>query len=277
MNKLFYKKVRKMILAAVALMTVLAMVACGNESVSNDNIVVETQYAVLQYPAEFDGRLTAREVVQDSVSMVIFSAPMGEQEWELFRLYFNDEAVGVQSGYIVQGADEISVSYDVCLYEDEDFPGEDVKDQYYQNMEVFNHVMASIYDHPQYAREKYVAPVNSKDCRMKYWEVTIPENVQWQEETIGGLYRVDFYGEMYDEKVPLYSIGLGEMEADYTVGTFEIESGELVPVCVKIYDLYGGDHWTDEDYNTAYRMMESVNDVIQEIMSSNRYSESDAA
>lgn len=282
MVRLLFRKKRRLILVAVMLMAILTMVACGktgnrepmDEKLANeDGISVETEYVVLQYQAEFEGKLATREVVQDGVSLVIFSAPMGDQEWELFRIYFNDETVGVQSGYIVLGAEEISVSYDVCNYEDEDFPDESVKTEYYQFMNAFNDVMDSIYNHPQFQKERYIQPVYPEDHKMKYWKVTIPDNVKWQEDTVDGIYKVDFYGEIHEEKVPLYCIALGEMEADYSIGTFLVESGEKAPVHVKMHDLNGRENWTEEDYSVAYRMMESVNDVIQQIMSSEHFSE----
>ena len=268
------------LLVVLLIMGMIAMTACGKKESNSEGAntetpmaALETKYLTMTYPEDYKDLVKHREVVQDAITMEIFSMVQEETDMELFRIYFNDAAMGTLSGYLVIGSDEIPVTFDVAIYEDEDFSSEKHKEEYYRVMDVFTHVMDSVYNHPQFQEEKYIKPVCEQDNTMKYWKVTLPENVQWQEQTDTDVYSVEFYGEIQGETVSLYSISLGEVEADYSIGTFKVDNGEAKPVWVKIYDL--GDHpdWQEEDYTIAYRMLESVNSVIEQIMSSKNFSE----
>ena len=85
-----------------------------------------------------------------------------------------------------------------------------------------------------------------------------------------------FYGVIQDERVDLYAIGLGEMDADYSVGYFTTD-GATRPVQVRIFDLPQETNWLEEDYDVAYRMLESVNAVVDAVLVHENFSESEHA
>lgn len=265
----------------VLMMGIFILTACGQKEQEAEKnavntevgeILLETKYLTIRIPDTFGDKLIHRESVQDNNAVEIFSMALDDTEMELFRLYFNDANMGTQNGYLLIGADEISVSHYVCIYEDEDFADESIKEQYYRIMDVFTYVMDNIYNHPQFQQEKYIASVGQQENKMMYWSVELPENVNWQEQTIDGTYRADFYGEIQGETIQLYTIALGDMDADYSIGAFLID-GEEKTVWVKIYDLEDHANWQEEDYSNAYRMMESVNNVIDQILASEFYTE----
>ena len=261
----FYNGKTKALLLIMALVALLLLTACGKDGQSAaDSIAVETTYITLRYPAEFEGKLTTREVVQDGISVVIFNAMIAEEDRELFRIYFNDEFMGDPAGYITLGDKEIPVCYDVCEYEDEVFKTEAMKEDYYALLDAFEAVVSSICEHPQYSADKYVPPVADSQVSLKYWTVTLPENVYWEEVESETGYRVEFYGFVQDFRVDLYSVGFGEMESDFTIGTYPVD-GEEREILIRIYDVPGEDELGAEDANTVYRMLESVNAVVEAI------------
>ena len=272
MNKTFHYNVGVSILIVVFL-TSIVLTACstaerdnliGNQTAYAD-ILVETKYAPLTYPKEYEGKLTTKEVVQNGVSVVIFNAIVAEENRELFRIYFNDESMGALFGYITHGSDEIPVSYDVAEYEDDIFKTEDMKKDYYSLMDAFQAVIDSIYANPQFRTERREIPVEDRVASMKYWEVTIPDNVYWEEFESEVVYRVDFYGFAEDDRVELYSVGFGIMDSDYSIGSFSV-NGETHEILVRIHDI-PEEYLVDEsDRNKIYRMLESVNSVVDAIM-----------
>ena len=287
MKSLFSKMPRKWLFLSVIGAAVILIFACSkNGEMSNDTvgvesgsmdtvnvegnrIEIETEYVTLSYPAEFEGLLTHREVVQDEVALEVFMGMIGESEYEIFRIYFNDATQGAVVGYIVHGEEEIPVSYYVSTY-DEELTTENAKKDYYVMMDVFEAVMNSIYAAPQYTAERYEEPVGTSEAILKYWEVEIPENVYWEETDNELGYRVNFYGIVNDRRVDLYTIGWGEMESHYSLGTIMIDDVER-DIQVYIYDLPEENDWDDVDYNSVYRMLESVNVVTDAIMAGNAY------
>lgn len=262
----------KLVLIVVILTSIL-LTACGadksgsliGDQTASDSVSVETKYVTICYPKEYEGKLSNKEVVQDSISVVIFNAPVGEENREVFRIYFNDESMGVLCGYITRGADEIPVCYAVSEYEEDIFKTEEMKKDYYSLMDAFEAVIDSIYSNPQFRTEKREIPIEDRDASMKYWEATIPENVYWEEFESEVVYRVDFYGIIQDERIDLYSVGFGSMEADYSIGTYPVD-GEDRDILVRIYDIPEEYEADEAESNKIYRMLESVNAVVDAIV-----------
>lgn len=277
MKSRFSKTLRKWLFVS-AIFTALVLI-CGcskNEAtpsdtvgVMSDRIEIKTEYVTLWYPAEFEGKLTHREVVQDGVALEVFMGMVGDSEREIFRIYFNDADQGVVVGYLVHGAQEIPISYYVSTY-DEELTTESLKKDYYALMDVFETVMNSIYADPQYTPERLEKSVGTHEVLLEHWKVEIPENIYW-EETVNELgYKVNFYGIVDGSMIDLYTIGWGEMESHYSLGTLLVDGIER-DVQVYIYDLPENNDWDDADYNSAYRMLESVNAVTDAIMAGNAY------
>ena len=240
--------------------------ASTNEPTGNDQVEIKTEYVTLSYPTEFEGKLTHSEVVQDGVALEVFTGLVGGVEREVFRIYFNEANQGAVVGYIVRGSEEIPVSYSVCDYEEE-LTTDSMKKEYYDLMDVFEAIMNSVYADPQYTDERYEKPVGTQKIELEYWKFEIPENLSWEESHDDVRYRVNFYGMVKDARVELYAIGWGEMEADYSLGTVSVNGIER-EVLVRIYDVPEQYGWDEADYNSLYRMLESVNTVTDTILAS---------
>lgn len=273
MNRTKRNIIYKLVLVIMTLISLLLTscnagddISTSGHHTSSDRVFIESEYITVSYPKEYEGKLTINEVVQDGISVVIFNAPVGEENRELFRIYFNDDSKGTLCGYITHGADEIPVSYDVCEYEADIFKNEDMKKDYYSLMEVFESVIDSIYSNPQFRTEKRETPVGVKDVSAKYWKVTIPDNVYYEEFESDVAYNVVFYGFVQNERIDLYSVGFGAMEADYSIGMFSV-AGERHDILVRIYDIPEEYLESESTRNVIYRMLESVNLVVDEIIS----------
>lgn len=107
---------------------------------------------------------------------------------------------------------------------------------------------------------------------MRFWSLTLPDNVMWEESETNGVYRVDFYGMIEDKRIDLYFVGLGEMEADTKLGYFTVD-GVQMPIMVGNSELVAFDSWSKEDQRVIYDMMDSINLVIQQIVACDQYSD----
>ena len=69
----------------------------------------------------------------------------------------------------------------------------------------------------------------------------------------------------------LETIHIGDNKADTELGLFEVE-GIKKSISVGSFDLSEKANWTEDDYSAAYRMMDTINHVIEVIMSSPQFS-----
>ena len=98
------------------------------------------------------------------------------------------------------------------------------------------------------------------------------EAITVEETNIDGVYQADFFGKMAGERVALYSVRIGGESLQTELGLFEI-GGAQETVSVESYAISDQNDWSDNDYENLYRMMDTINDVIEQIMSSEHYSE----
>jgi hypothetical protein len=145
-------------------------------------------------------------------------------------------------------------------------------ERYYKLMEGYVAIMDSIYDNSSFSEEKPVNRPDEKQAILKYWSVELIENMNWEEIETDSLYQANFYGTICGEEVLLYSIGLGEMQADYSIGAFLV-NGAARSVYLKVHTLPISQDWTEAEINEGYRMLETLNKVTDAIMSSENYSE----
>lgn len=238
-------------------------------------IAVETKYGTLAFPEELSEQMRHTEVTEGDVAMEVFYMLGTNGERELFRIYYADAQAGTHMGYLNTDNGEIPVSYSICEYTEEDFADEEDKKLYYSMMDAFSVVMNSIYADERFSETRMVEQVGTQEVKLRYWTVTLPENVLYEETVDSDTYRVDFYGEVSGERIDLYFIGLGDMEAETILGMFTAD-GVQKPVAVETHNLDGYEGWPEEERGVIYQMMESVNDVIQAIVSDKNFSESDS-
>ena len=71
--------------------------------------------------------------------------------------------------------------------------------------------------------------------------------------------------------MPLYRVCIGEEQAESFLGYYKMD-GVKKPVSVESFDLNERDDWSEDDHAAAYRMMDTINHVIEVIMQSKQFS-----
>lgn len=263
---------------------VFLFAACGGEekeplrapTEGSSTVAIETVYGTLEFPEDLSANMRHVEATEGDIAMEVFYMLGTNGERELFRIHYADAQVGIHLGYLNTDNGEIPVTYSICEYSDEDFADEEDKKLYYSMMDAFSVIMNSIYADERFSETRAVEPVGTQEVKLRYWTVTLPDNVLFEETVDGDTYRVDLYGEVSGERIDLYFIGLGDMEAETILGMFTAD-GVQKPVAVETHSLDGYEGWPEEERTVIYQMMESVNDVIQVIVSDKNFSELDPA
>ena len=236
---------------------------------------IQTAYGTLLVSADCFEELRHVEITQDDVAMEVFYMPLESGERELFRVCFNDAGVGDQVGYLDTDAGKIPVSVAVCFYNEEDFETEELRDQYHKLMGQLDTVLTSLRSDSRYVAAEVTSESNEahQTVELIYWNLELPASMEWEEKASGDVYQVDFYGNIGDARVLLYSIYFGEANAESVVGTYTVD-GEEKTLSADTYSLEmqipDADEQTRADY---YTQMRTINDVLKVIMSSENFSE----
>lgn len=267
----------------VWLITILVMglAACGGEEreplrapeeTAVPTIAIETVYGTLAFPETLQDNLRHMEVTDGSIAMEVFYMVAAAGEKELYRIHYADAQVGTLVGYLTIDGKEIPVSSSTCEYTDEAFADEEERKLYYSMMDAFSTVMNSLYADPRFNETRAAEPVGEQEIKLRHWKVTIPENVQYVEKEENGTYQVDFYGEVSGEQIRLFMIGLGNIEAETMLGMYTVD-GIQKPIMVEVYSMEQYAMWPEEDQTIIYKMMESLNTIIQTIVTDKNFVE----
>ena len=230
-------------------------------------LILTTRYGELPFPLEYAQYLQHREVVQEPVAMEIFSLVNQDREMELYRIYFGDDTVGPLLGYLTVAAEELPVTYTVCIYNEEDFPDGETRAIYGNLMDGFSTLLNAISGDSRFRTERSAPKIQYADGEMRYWTVSLPTDVEWVETEENGIYRVDFYGTIRDQRNLLYTITLGDAAAPTLLGSLLVD-GVAQPVGVQSHFTQPNGDWTPEEISNAYRQMETIDLVIQAITGS---------
>ena len=265
----------------IASIFILALTACANENeeplrvtenMTTKTIVIRTMYSELQFPEELYEYLHHVEAVEGKIAMEVFYMVSEQGEKELYRIYYADAKMGTQMGYWTVDDNQIPITYTVCEYDDVAFASEEERKLYHSMMDAFSVIINSIHSDEQFSETRAEIPVDQQTVKLRYWDLMLPSNIQHIESEEDGNYRVVFYGEVSGERINLYMIGLGDIEAESMLGMYTV-NGVKWPVKVETFNLDAYSAWSEENQREINRMMSSINDVLQQIMSSEFYSE----
>lgn len=227
---------------------------------------IKTKYCDLQFSERYSESLRHVESVQDEVAMEVFYMVSGDTERELFRICFGGDLAGEKLGVWKTDGKELPVILSTGSYEAEEFSNEDEQLLYMNMMDQLDTVLTVIRSAENYAAvgTEVMAEAEKRETAMTYWTVELPEQMQWEETVEGELYAADFYGTVAGERVTLYTVWIGEMEADSEpIGMLQGK-----PVYLQTGEIQPGEGWTEEDTAAAYVMMDTINDVITAIETS---------
>lgn len=279
MNKALTTRVRKCVCAVLVMTLALPLVSCGENKEeplqlpsdpTSAATSIETAYATLEFPQELFDDLRHTEVIDGDVVMEMFFMETAAGERELYRIYYADPQMGTLAGYLQTESGEISVSYSMSQYDDSVFETEEERRLYYSMMDAFSVIMNSIDSDERFSESRPQAAVGQREVKLRYWTITLPDNIQCEENDVNGTYQVNFYGEVSGERINLYMIGLGQMEADTTLGMYSVD-GEQKPVTVSSVNLDLYESWPQEEQTKISKMMDSLNTVIQVIVSDENF------
>lgn len=272
---------RHFMCAIISMTLLLSFVACGGsggeplrapDGSKINTISIETVYGTLAFSKELQANLRHQEVTEDRIAMEVFYMVSDEAEKELFRIYFGDAQQGTFVGYLITEGVEVPVSYSICEYTDDSFRDEEERELYNIMMDSFSVVISSLYANENFSESGIVDPVENQKVKLRYWTVQLPENVLFEETDDGDNYRIDFYGMVEGERVDLYMIGLGDIEAETNLGLYKVKGVEK-SVVIQTYDMDAYAIWSKESQDTINQMMSSLNTVVQVIVSDKNYSE----
>lgn len=234
---------------------------------------IQSQYTTLQYPAELSEFLLHEVDSFNGQYTDAFYMKHADRDIPLFRFDFGTEIAGDWVGLLKTEAGDIFVTSVIFTLDEqvEKNLSETEMETYTACMNAYAYVLKGIVEDPNFLLEKPVEIGENVEVRTAYWTLMLPSRMSVQETITEDNYMAVFYGDVTGEHTALYQVCIGDETAETGLGYYEI-NGELKPVSVGSFELFEMEGWTDDDYATAYRMMDTINDVINAIMSSKQFS-----
>ena len=247
--------------------------ADAETSVSAENTAqmqtIETVYIPLQVSEKFMQDLIHREVMEGSVAMESFSMKSGDAVLELFQISFNNPHASNIMGNLKIGEDMIPVSVSVVEYAEEIFQNDDEVNRYYFMMDALTDILASIREHESF-NDKNTTNLEMRDTTASYWTFSLPAGMYLEETKANDDYTVDFYGMIGEQKFRLYTVAVSESTLNTVLGLYTTEVFTK-PISIESYDLPDTSDWKQEDIAQLYTMMDTINDTIGVIVSSEQF------
>ncbi|MBR3928251.1 MAG: hypothetical protein IKJ65_04530 [Clostridia bacterium] len=226
-----------------------------------------------QIPAEYADILIHEQEIHDGLITEVFSMRNEVKDISLYRIDFGNEFAGDWLGVIHTENGMIHVTYTVFALTEEQLAlmSEEEMEQYNILMGHFSEMLNVIFADPRFTTEKPLAVGEDVEVQTTYWTLMLPSNMVVMESNENGTYVAVFYGEVAGELTALYTVHIGDDKAESELGLYDVD-GEKKPVSVGSFDLSEQYTWTDDDYSAAYRMMDTINHVIETIMTSKQFS-----
>lgn len=235
------------------------------------HVIIDSAYCQLLFPAQYCKYLRYDEYTQGAVTTQIFSFVKEDMNLELFRIYYGDAETGEPLGMLNTGTGDVPITFTAHTFGEESFADEESWLIYNGMMDGFSVVLNSIYVDSRYMPNQSAEPSQTQDVELSFWTVDLPEEITWEETQEGGNYQVDFFGNVNGEKIPLYRVSIGDTPLKTVLGNYTI-NGTAKPVSVEACDMPTMEGWPEREVTRLYDLMETINDVIQVIMSSEEYS-----
>lgn len=263
------------VIVAVAAITVAIVCLAGNQPEQKEpTFKIHTPYIDLVLPLELEGVITSDESTYGSVYTRGFYMNYGGEEQPLWRVDFGDPNSGDWIGRLRTDAGDIPVAMTGFAISNEELAalGEEGSRLYGECMQAYSVMLDGISADPRFTAERPLAIGEDTEVKMTYWSVTLPGKMKVLESSKNGTYEAVFSGEIVGEMVMLYRIRIGGEQIGSKLGYFEIDGVKKL-ISIESFTLAERESWGEDDYATAYRMMDTINDVIEQITSSKNYCE----
>ena len=231
---------------------------------------IHTPYIELCLPLELESIITYDESTYGEVYTRAFYLNYAGEELPLWRLDFGDPNAGEWLGMLKTDQEDIPVCMTGFVV-DVVALGEDGAKVYGECMQGYSEMLNGIMSDPRFTAERPLAVGDDTNMALTYWTVVLPDTMRVSETAENGNYEAMFTAEVAGEMVQLYRVCIGENQAQSFLGYYEVD-GVKKPVSVGSFDLVERESWSEDDYAAAYRMMDTINDVIEVIMSSKQFS-----
>ena len=231
---------------------------------------ITTPYVDLRMPAELEGVITNEVSESDGAYICMLYMNYDGQMLPLWQVVFGNSTAGEWVGTLKTDQGDIPVVMASFLLNKEQQSGLDEKglQLYGECMQGYVVMLDGIMEDSCFISERLGEYAKTN---LTYWSAMLPKGMTAAESTEGENYEAVFYGEVVGEMVRLYRVCIGEEQAESFLGYFEID-GVKKPVSVESFMLAERESWNEQNYATAYKMMDTINSVIDSIMQSEQFS-----
>ena len=235
---------------------------------------IQSNYVEWSIPSECMNYLKYENETTNYNVADMFSMQVGSAEIPIFRFDFGDENAGEWLGLLTIGEEKIPVVYTVFMVSDEELAAIEGADEvYYMLMDAFNEMVKELSANKNFSAEKPIrVSGNEQEVELTYWAVTLPTEMSCHETYENDTYQVVFYCYIREEKIALYQVNIGDIIADSPLGQYRIDDKDKI-VSITCYDIFNRTDWNEDDYALAYHFMDTINDVVDKITSSEYFSE----
>ena len=255
------------LLAAVLGVTVLSGCADrGEEKIRTFKI--DTAYGKMEFPEQFKENLKHEEVTEGNVTAEVFSMVSGDTEREFCRLVFGDAAQGELIGYY----DQTPVALVISSYAGEEFLDVETEDLYFSMMDNVNMLIESLASGGRFQTGAVPGLGTNVAVQMKYWQIDLPDAIEWEEQTESDTYKATFYAMAGEVRIELYTICLDDPDAQEILGKYTAD-GEEKLLSVSVPPMDQMENVSGDDLSAAYALFDTINDVMSQIRQSENFSD----
>ena len=251
----------------------VGMQSQSNAEKASELEFIQSKYVTMQYPAELSEVLIHEVDTFNGQYTDSFYMKHEDKDIPLFRFDFGPEIAGDWIGLLETKDGDVIITSVVFALDEAEFPDLSEADMevYSSCMSAYSTILKGIVENPDFVVERPVEIGKNTEVKTTYWTFTLPNKMSVEEIVSENDYTAVFYGDVSGDHMPLYCVCVGDSKAETELGSYEID-GIRKPVSVGSYDLFEIDAWSEDDYEAAYRMMDTINHVIETIMSSKQFS-----
>lgn len=271
----FSKKIWLLSAIVVLVMIVVLVAGLSDGKTKSETPVmkISTPYIDLILPLGLEEYVTNDESTNGTIYTRAFYMNYGEEEQPLWRIDFGDPNAGDWVGMLKTDDGDVSVTITGFAISAEELTalGEEGSQLYSECMQGYSVMLNGIMSDPRFNAERPLAVGEDTSVQLTYWKLTLPDTMYVTENNADGNYEAVFSGEVKGEMVSLYRVCIGENQARSLLGYYNVD-GVKMHVSVESFDLGEQETWSEDDYAAAYKMTDTINDVINAIMSSKQFS-----
>lgn len=229
---------------------------------------IDTAYGKMEFPEKFKENLKHEEIIEGDVTSEVFSMVSGEMEREFCRLVFGDAAQSELIGYY----DQTPVALVIYNYAGAEFPDAETEELYFSMMDNVNMLIDSLKNGGNFQAGAAPGLGDNAAAKMKYWQIDIPDAIEWEEVTEGDTYKLTFYGTVGQTRIELYAICLGDSDTQEILGVFTAD-GEKKSLWVEYASMDQLEGFSEDDLAAAYAMFDTINDIMPQITQNKNFSD----